>query len=327
MEKLGKTDVATITVMADDVEISTIKNLSIGKKKDVAPSNVFEDFDYYSGSNGLLEAAYTQNSAAGCSSSFKLNKDNKADGTYGGAFTYTLKTKGSEVWTGNIKSALTNKDFSKYNALQMWVKPDGQGQKLVVQVTDGSGEEFEAYLTDFVKGTEAKYVSIPFSKFKGKQGGTLDPSNITKFAIWCNSIPANGATDITSTIYFDGIRAVKLTDDQLALSDKDAEYGLIVTDDAIGEPTITPADPNPTPTPTQTPDPTPAQTPTSIPVQNHETPQNKSGSDNQADKVITKKATKTSDTSNVFIWIMGCVAGAGLLTASRKKSKKNQTLK
>lgn len=330
MEKLGKTDVATITVMADDVEISTIKNLSIGKKKDVAPANVFEDFDYYSGSNGLLEAAYTQNSAAGCSSSFKLNKDNKADGTYGGAFTYTLKTKGSEVWTGNIKSALTNKDFSKYNALQMWVKPDGQGQKLVVQVTDGSGEEFEAYLTDFVKGTEAKYVSIPFSKFKGKQGGTLNSSNITKFAIWCNSISANGATDITSTIYFDGIRAVKLTDDQLALSDKDAEYGLIVTDDAIGEPTITPADPNPTPdpTPTPTPDPTPtpAQTPISIPVQNHEKPQNKSGSDNQADKVITKKATKTSDTSNVFIWIMGCVAGAGLLTASRKKSKKDQIL-
>lgn len=328
MEKLGKTDVATITVMADDVEISTIKNLSIGKKKDVAPSNVFEDFDYYSGSNGLLEAAYTQNSAVGCSSSFKLNKDNKADGTYGGAFTYTLKTKGSEVWTGNIKSALTNKDFSKYNALQMWVKPDGQGQKLVVQVTDGSGEEFEAYLTDFVKGTEAKYVSIPFSKFKGKQGGTLDSSNITKFAIWCNSISANGATDITSTIYFDGIRAVKLTDDQLALSDKDAEYGLIVTDDAIGEPTITPADPNPTPTPTPdpTPTPTPAQTPISIPVQNHEKPQNKSGSDNQADKVITKKATKTSDTSNVFIWIMGCVAGAGLLTASRKKSKKDQIL-
>ena len=330
MEKLGKTDVATITVMADDVEISTIKNLSIGKKKDVAPANVFEDFDYYSGSNGLLEAAYTQNSAAGCSSSFKLNKDNKADGTYGGAFTYTLKTKGSEVWTGNIKSALTNKDFSKYNALQMWVKPDGQGQKLVVQVTDGSGEEFEAYLTDFVKGTEAKYVSIPFSKFKGKQGGTLNSSNITKFAIWCNSISANGATDITSTIYFDGIRAVKLTDDQLALSDKDAEYGLIVTDDAIGEPTITPADPNPTPdpTPTPTPDPTPtpAQTPISIPVQNHEKPQNKSGSDNQADKVITKKATKTSDTSNVFIWIMGCVSGAGLLTASRKKSKKDQIL-
>ena len=330
MEKLGKTDVATITVMADDVEISTIKNLSIGKKKDVAPANVFEDFDYYSGSNGLLEAAYTQNSAAGCSSSFKLNKDNKADGTYGGAFTYTLKTKGSEVWTGNIKSALTNKDFSKYNALQMWVKPDGQGQKLVVQVTDGSGEEFEAYLTDFVKGTEAKYVSIPFSKFKGKQGGTLNSSNITKFAIWCNSISANGATDITSTIYFDGIRAVKLTDDQLALSDKDAEYGLIVTDDAIGEPTITPADPNPTPDPTPTPapdpTPTPAQTPISIPVQNHEKPQNKSGSDNQADKVITKKATKTSDTSNVFIWIMGCVAGAGLLTASRKKSKKDQIL-
>lgn len=331
MEKLGKTDVATITVVADGTEISTIKNLSIGKKKDVAPANVFEDFDYYSGSNGLLEAAYTQNSAAGCSSSFKLNKDNKADGTYGGAFTYTLKTKGSEVWTGNIKSSLTNKDFSDYNALQMWVKPDGQGQKLVIQVTDGSGEEFEAYLTDFVKGTEAKYVSIPFSRFKGKQGGTLDPSNITKFAIWCNSIPANGVTDITSTIYFDGIRAVKLTDDQLALSEQDAEYGLIVTDTAIGEPAINGGNQNDnddnndnnggnqgdnkdnnggsnggqvtTPSTTQ-----PSQ------------PQAKPNTVKK--NTTTKKATKTGDNRNILIWVAGCAAGAGLLGASRKKSKK-----
>ena len=235
METLGKTDVATITVMANDTEISAIQNLSIGKEKDVAPAEVFEDFDYYAGSDGLLEAAYTQNSAAGCSSSFALDEENKADGTYGGAFTYTLKTSGPEVWTGNIKSSLTNNDFSAYNALQLWVQPDGQGQKLVVQVTDGSGEEFEAYLTDFVKGTEAKYVSIPFAKFQGKAGGTLDPSNITKFAIWCNSIPDNGETDMTSTIYFDSIKAVKLTDDQLALSDADSTYGLIVTEEAIGE--------------------------------------------------------------------------------------------
>lgn len=355
MEKLGKTDVATITVVADGTEISTIKNLSIGKKKDVAPANVFEDFDYYAGSRSLLEAAYTQNSAAGCSSSFALSKDNKADGTYGGAFTYTLKTKGSEVWTGNIKSSLTNNDFSDYNALQMWVKPDGQGQKLVIQVTDGSGEEFEAYLTDFVKGTEAKYVSIPFSKFKGKLGGTLDPSNITKFAIWCNSIPANGAIDITSTIYFDGIRAVKLTDDQLALSEQDAEYGLIVTDAAIGEPAINDGnqngnkddnddnnggnqgnnngsnggnqgdnkdnngsnggsqgdnkDNNGSNGGSQ------VTTPSTQPSQ----PQAKSNT--VKNSTTTKKATKTGDNRNILIWVAGCAAGAGLLGASRKKSK------
>ncbi len=335
MENLGKTDVATITVVADGTELSTIKNLSIGKKKDVAPANVFEDFDYYAGSNGLLEAAYTQNSASGCSSSFALSKDNKADGTYGGAFTYTLKTKGSEVWTGNIKSSLTNNDFSDYNALQMWVKPDGQGQKLVVQVTDGSGEEFEAYLTDFVKGTEAKYVSIPFSKFQGKKGGTLDPSNITKFAIWCNSIPANGATDITSTIYFDGIRAVKLTDDQLALSDQDAEYGLIVTDSAIGEPAINDGNQNGNKDDNDDSKDnnggnqgdnkdnnggnnggSQVTTPSTQPSQ----PQAKTNTVKK--NTTTKKAAKTGDNRNILIWVAGCAAGAGLLGASRKKSKK-----
>ncbi len=91
------------------------------------------------------------------------------------------------MWTGRIKSELTNNDFSKYNALEMWVQPDGMGQKLVIQITDGSGEEFEVYLTDFVKGTKAQYVTIPFSSFKGKKGGTLDASDIVKFAVWCNS--------------------------------------------------------------------------------------------------------------------------------------------
>ena len=213
----------------------------------------------------------------------------------------------------------------------MWVKPDGQGQKLVIQVTDGSGEEFEAYLTDFVKGTEAKYVSIPFSKFKGKLGGTLDPSNITKFAIWCNSIPANGATDITSTIYFDGIRAVKLTDDQLALSDQDVEYGLIVTDAAIGEPAINDGNQNGNKDDNDdnkdnnggnqgnnngSNGGSQVTTPSTQPSQ----PQAKPNTVKK--NTTTKKATKTGDNRNILIWVAGCAAGAGLLGASRKKSKK-----
>ena len=82
---------------------------------------------------------------------------------------------------------LSTNDYSEYNAVSMWVKPDGKGQKLVVQLVSG-GEDFEVFLTDFVKKTEAKYVTIPFNKLKGKQNGTFAPKNVTKFAIWCNSI-------------------------------------------------------------------------------------------------------------------------------------------
>ena len=139
------------------------------------------------------------------------------------------------MWTGRIKSELTNNDFSKYNALEMWVQPDGMGQKLVIQITDGSGEEFEVYLTDFVKGTKAQYVTIPFSSFKGKKGGTLDASDIVKFAVWCNSIVPEdhtGKWTVDSAIYFDGIQAVKLTDDMLKKNPVD-KNGLIITDKSL----------------------------------------------------------------------------------------------
>ncbi len=228
MAEVGKTEVAAITLKADDVELAKITNIALGKEKEKAPAHIIENFDYYSGSDSLLDVSYTANSAAGCSSGFTLSTENKSDGTFGGAFNYKLSTTGSEVWTGRIKSDLVSGDFSKYNALEMWVKPDGMGQKVVIQLTDASGEEFEVYLTDFVKGTEAKHITIPFSSFKGKRNGTLDAANITKFAIWCNSIIPEGhegTWEVDSAIYFDGIQAVKIADGYVT-----DENGLIIED-------------------------------------------------------------------------------------------------
>ena len=203
-------DTATITLVAKKgdktSELATVKNISIGKNKPVAPANVLEDFDYYSGSNDLVAASYTGNSAAGCSSSFKLDTANKQDGSYAGAFNYKLKTTGSEVWTGQTK-ALTNTDLSAYDALKLWVKLDGKGQKVVIQLKSGN-EEFEVLLNSLSTTNGSYNLTIPFSSFKGKNGGKFDPSNVTVLGIWCNSI---GAVDLDSTIYFDGIQAVKAT--------------------------------------------------------------------------------------------------------------------
>lgn len=232
LNDLGKTDRAAIRLISGNTEIASIGNISLLKDRDKSEAHIFENFDYYLGSDDLLKNAYVENSAGGCSSGFTLDAVNKVDGTYGGAFHYQLQTTGKEVWTGQVKS-LDHNDYSFYNAMTMWVKPDGKGQKLVVQIADGSGEEFEVYLTDFVKGTEAKYVTIPFSSFKGKKNGTLDASSITKFAIWCNSIiPAGhtGAWKVDSVIYFDGIQAVHLEDNVLADKDKN---GLIFTDSSF----------------------------------------------------------------------------------------------
>ena len=203
-------DTATITLVAKKgdktSELATVKNISIGKNKPVAPANVLEDFDYYSGSNDLVAASYTGNSAAGCSSSFKLDTANKQDGSYAGAFNYKLKTTGSEVWTGQTK-ALTNTDLSAYDALKLWVKLDGKGQKVVIQLKSGD-EEFEVFLNSLSTTIGSYNLTIPFSSFKGKNGGKFDPSNVTVLGIWCNSI---GAVDLDSAIYFDGIQAVKAT--------------------------------------------------------------------------------------------------------------------
>ena len=231
LASLGKTDSAVITLLGDGVEIACIRNISLGKDKDKAPASIIENFDYYAGSDGLLDVAYVENSAAGCSSEFLLDGTHKSDGSYGGRFHYVLETTGNEVWTGRVKT-LENNDYSAFNALTMWVQPDGMGQKVVLQLADGSGEEFEVYLTEFNKGTEAKYVTVPFSAFKGKKGGTLNPSQILKFAVWCNSIVPDGHTGtwkVDSSIYFDGIQCIQASDELLGMANAD---GLIITDES-----------------------------------------------------------------------------------------------
>lgn len=223
MDQIGKTDVASITLVADGKELSTITNLSIGKEKDKAPAGVLENFDYYVGSNGLLDAAYGGNSAAGCSSSFTLDQEHKADGTYGAAFNYKLKTTGSEVWTGLVNASLGNTDFSAYNALKFWTKLDGKGQKVVVQIKAG-GEEYEVYLTNLAKTEDAYEVTVPFSAFKGKTGGKLSGDalkDVQAFGLWCNSNPAGSAVDVESVLYFDAFKGTTISDAEAAKADAD----------------------------------------------------------------------------------------------------------
>ena len=241
--ELGGTDVGTVSLNADGNTLVKLSFISFGKDKDTLAADVIDDFELYYGDNDYLNGTYTENSAANCKSSFTLDAENLASGSYGGSFDYQLKTSGPEVWTGRMKG-LDNSDYSAYNALSMWVKPDGNGQKLVIQLVS-NGEDFEAYLTDFVAGTEAKYVTIPFSSLKGKSGGTFDPAHVSKFAVWCNSIIPEGESgvDISSSIVFDDIRFVNVDESTLELTS--GGYALSdepVTGGETEEPTETPED-------------------------------------------------------------------------------------
>lgn len=230
---IPKTGTGVITVVAygendtTGTSLGTAKFINFNQDAAVMPSRVFDNFEYYYGNDGLMQTKYgTHNSAAGCSSSVSLDAENKVEGSYGCAFNYTLSYKGSEAWTGGLGRTFDNKDFSAYNALSMWVKPDGNGQKMVIQLKDSNGKEYEAYLTEFVKGTEAQYVTIPFTSFKAK-GGTdsISASDIAGYFLWCNTIPENiaevqkdenGNYTVSGSIVFDDIKAVKVSDADLA---------------------------------------------------------------------------------------------------------------
>lgn len=234
LDNLGLTDVGTVSLVANGKTLAVLTFMSFGKEKDTLPENMIDNFELYYGDNDYLGGTYTENSAAACSSAFELDSTNKSSGSYGGAFHYRLKTSGSEVWTGRMKG-LESKDYSANNCITMWIKPDGKGQKLVVQLVS-NGEDFEANLTDFVKTTDAKYVTIPFSQLKGKQNGTFDPKSITKFAVWCNSIAPEGqkAVDVDSSIVFDDIQFANVDLSKLTIVN-----GYAVTDQPVVEPEVT----------------------------------------------------------------------------------------
>lgn len=80
-----------------------------------------------------------------------------------------------------------------------------KGQKLICQL-NSNGEDFEVNLTNVVASTAPQLVTIPFSQFRGKNGGRLDTSAIQHFALYCNTM---GDEPVESDFYFDDIHAVK----------------------------------------------------------------------------------------------------------------------
>lgn len=209
LKKIGET-IGSINLVVGENVVSTNKIIfNIGEPQKLA--NVVDDFESYSGESALLLNEWTTNIGPGCSLNPKLtNKEgNFNGGSYGLEFNYKISNaKTSEGWAG--MTTAKNVDWSEYDALQLWVKPDGKGQKLVIQITS-NGEDFEMFLPEFASTTKAQLLTLKFEDFVGKNKGEFDPANISSIGIWCNTIPGEDSTGewtVESTMYFDDIKAV-----------------------------------------------------------------------------------------------------------------------
>ncbi|CAI6081602.1 CIA30 family protein [Cohnella sp. JJ-181] len=184
------------------VYVDNIRLYSTYQDAAADPASV-DDFEGYLGSNEALGAKIVH--AGGDDTAAALDAGSKHGGSYGLKYTYTL---GNSGYAG-ITKALGGVDWSGYNALQFWYKPDGKGQKLVMQI-NADGKTYEYYPDTTTE--EAQFVTAPFSAFKPANGatGTLTKLNLAKvnaFSIYTNAKP--DGTKLTSSMYFDDIRAIQ----------------------------------------------------------------------------------------------------------------------
>ncbi|GIO33443.1 MULTISPECIES: glycosyl hydrolase [Paenibacillus] len=161
-----------------------------------------DDFEGYLGSSDALAGKFVH--AGGDPASAALDGVHKHGGSYGLKYTYTLAGSGY----AGITKAMNGADWSGYNALQFWYQPDGQGQKLVMQINVG-GKTYEYYPD--TKTTEPALITAPFHEFKPANGatGTLTKTNLKNvqaFSIYTNAVPDGHR--LTSSMYFDDIHAL-----------------------------------------------------------------------------------------------------------------------
>jgi mannan endo-1,4-beta-mannosidase len=269
-------------------------NVTFGEKP-VKPAGVVDDFELYNGSNDQLRAAWSANSGASCENVISLDEQEKSLNGYGMSFEYRISAP-PEGYTG-VTTQYTE-DVSGYGALQLWIKPDGKGQKLVVQITS-NGEDFEVDLRDFAATTEDKVVTIPFASLKGKNNGTFNPAGVSRVGLWCNTIaPDNSSWTVESVFYFDNIRFVESDATEITYEDlpKEEEPTPVPEEPtpAPEEPTPTPEEPTPTPEePTPAPEePTPApEEPTPAPEEPSPASPSSGGAGNSSSSPIMPSAS------------------------------------
>lgn len=175
---------------------------------------VVDDFESYAGLNNLLLDSWSSNKDSGCELTISLSDEIRHNGEYALKFDY-METRNGWAGCEFPKEA----DWSKCDALQFFIKPDGNNQKTVVQISTAGGGSYEAYLQEYpeyASAADPMLVTMPFSEFQDKNGkGSLSSeaaADVSGFGLWVNAIGDSPAIDengeVRGVLYYDDIKAV-----------------------------------------------------------------------------------------------------------------------
>ena len=152
-----------------------------------------DTFESYSDDKALW-SAYSRNTG-GNEVSLSLTTKN---GSKALAFGYDI---GSPNGYCGVNHPIAVRNASSFAGVELWVKGDGTGNSLTVQLRDANDNYFEAQIA--LGFTGGKTIKIPFADFKApswQSGGTLDTSKLDQFSFYMG-----GDSVTTGTVYIDDV--------------------------------------------------------------------------------------------------------------------------
>lgn len=225
LDEIGETVTGTIGLYVDDKLCQEISVILGVEEKEMLPEQI-DDFESYAGLTNLLLGKWATNNDSGCTIDISVVESPRYEGNY------AFKLEYNETKTGWGGATISREvDWSAYNALRFWVKPDGKNQKTVVQINSG-GKAYEAYLNtyeDYAKTDKELLVTLPFTEFKANDGSD-DPlsgdalKTINSAGLWVNAIGdspafADGSEMVKGVLYYDDLRAVVADSDKPVFAD------------------------------------------------------------------------------------------------------------
>jgi mannan endo-1,4-beta-mannosidase len=215
LKKIGAAADGKISLYTADTKLQENTALFNIEPRAENPLSV-DDFESYAGLNSLLVSSWALNKESSCELSVTLSDEFVHNGDYSMKFDYKETRNG---WAGC--EFLKETDWSGCNALQFWVKPDGNNQKTVVQIKTSDGGTYEAYLQEcpeYAASVEGILVTLPFSEFMDKGGkGSLTSetaASVIGIGLWVNAIPDSEAMDssgqVRGALYYDDIKAIQV---------------------------------------------------------------------------------------------------------------------